>query len=251
MIRTRAGFAPRSSRPSPAKRFSQAQNIESTVPTLLNRQGNFSQTVINVQNGAPVYATIYDPFHGDYDSQGNWVRPQYPGSVIPANPTGNLSAQSQLFQHYLALWPLPNHTPDNNSDHANNYWSTIHSQRPTDRFFFRLDENISNNHRINFNISRSFMTNTIPAPFFHAGQSVTTDDDWSGSLQYNWVLSPTSIIDAHLGFGTAKLISNGVSGLGSAPDPSIDVTKWRFDPLIVNNNQRSVSDIPPTLSIPG
>ncbi len=167
------------------------------------------------------------------------------------NPTSNLSGQSKLFQRYLALWPAPNHAPDSDSDHNNNYWSTIHSQRPTDRFFFRLDENISNNHRINFNISRSFMTNTIPAPFFHAGQSVTTDDDWSGSLQYNWVLSPTSIIDAHLGFGTAKLISNGVSGLGSAPDPSIDVTKWGFDPLIVNNNERSVSNIPPAVTIPG
>jgi hypothetical protein len=46
------------------ERFAQAQNVESTVPTLLNRQGNFSQTVINVQNGTPVYANIYDPFHG-------------------------------------------------------------------------------------------------------------------------------------------------------------------------------------------
>ncbi|HEY1580682.1 MAG TPA: carboxypeptidase-like regulatory domain-containing protein [Terracidiphilus sp.] len=233
------------------ERFSQAQNVESTVPTLLNRQGNFSQTIINHNNGVPVYANIYDPFHGADDGQGNWVRPQYPGSTIPVNPMGNLSGQSQLFQRYLSLWPEPNHAPDSDSDHNNNYWSTIHSQRPTDRFFFRLDENISNNHRINFNISRSFMTNTIPAPFFHAGQSVTTDDDWSGGLQYNWVLSPTSILDAHLGFGTAKLISNGVSGYGSAPDPKIDVTKWGFDPLIVNNNERSVSDIPPALSIPG
>ncbi len=46
------------------ERFSQSQNVESTVPTLLNRQGNFSQTIINHNNGAPVYATIYDPFHG-------------------------------------------------------------------------------------------------------------------------------------------------------------------------------------------
>ena len=234
-----------------AERFSQSQNVRSSVPTLLNRQGDFSQTVINYQNGAPVYATIYDPFHGQDDGQGNWVRAQYPNSVIPQNATGNLSGQSQLFMHYLSLWPLPNHAPDANSDHANNYYSTIHSQRPTDRFFLRLDENISNNHRINFALSRSNLTNIIPAPFFHAGQSVTTDTDWSGSVLYDWVLSPTAILDLHLGFGTARLISNGVSGLGSAPDPKIDVTNWGFDPLIVNNPERTVNDIPPALTIPG
>ena len=54
---------------------------------------------------------------------------------------------------------------------------------------------------------------------------------------------------SHLGFGTAKLISNGVSGLGSAPDPNIDITKWGFDPLIVNNNERSVGNIPPGIAI--
>lgn len=233
------------------ERFSQSQNVESTVPTLLNRQGDFSKTVINYQNGAPVYANIYDPFHGSTDGQGNWVRPQFPGSVIPQSAAGNLSGQSKLFGHYIGLWPLPNHAPDSNSDHSNNYWSTIHSSRPTDRFFLRVDENISNSHRLNANVSRSFMTNNIPAPFFHAGQSVTTDDDWSGSLQYNWVLTPTSIIDAHIGVGTARLVSNGVSGLGSAPDSSIDVTKWGFDPLIAGNNERSVSDIPPAVTIPG
>jgi hypothetical protein len=227
------------------ERFSNSQSVKSSVPTLLNRQGDFSQTVINHQNGAPVYAQIFDPFNGYTDSSGNWVRPQFPGSIIP------VSSQSQLFQNYLNLWPLPNHAPDANSDHTNNYWSTIATHRPTDRFFYRMDENISNNHRFNFSLSRSRMTNDIPAPFLHAGESITTDDDLAGSLLYNWVVSPTAIFNAHIGFGTAKLYSNGVSGWGSAPDPSIDMTKWPFDPLIINNPERSVSDIVPGLNIPG
>ena len=72
----------------------------SSVPTLLNRAGDFSQTVINEQAGEPVYANIYDPFYGairsndadctgpladQYCSQGScWVRPQFSGKVIPA-----------------------------------------------------------------------------------------------------------------------------------------------------------------------
>lgn len=227
------------------ERFSNSQSIKSSVPTLLNRQGDFSQTVINYQNGAPVYAQIFDPFNGYTDASGDWVRPQFPGSKIPA------SSQSRLFSNYLNLWPLPNHAPDANSDHANNYWSTITTHRPTDRFFYRMDENLSNNHRFNLSLSRSRMTNEIPAPFLHAGGSITTDHDLAGSLLYNWVVSPTSIFDVHLGFGVAKLYSNGVSGWGAAPDPNIDMTKWPFDPLIINNPERSVSDIVPGLAIPG
>ncbi len=46
------------------ERFSQGQEIISTIPTALNRQGDFSQTVINYSGGDPVYANIYDPFYG-------------------------------------------------------------------------------------------------------------------------------------------------------------------------------------------
>jgi hypothetical protein len=233
------------------ERFSQSQEVQSSVPTALNHQGDFSQTVINYQNGAPVYANIYDPFHGYADGSGNWIRPQFPGNVIPLNAGGDISGQSTLFAKYLALWPLPNHAPAANSDHLDNYYSTINTVRPTDRFFGRIDENINNNNRINFSIGRSMMTDTIPAPFFHAGQSITTDADWLGSLLYNWVISPTSILDVHVGFGTSNLVSTGVSGYGSAPDPAIDVSTWGFDPLIVSNPERTTNNIPPALSIPG
>jgi hypothetical protein len=235
------------------ERFNTSNNVVNSVPTLLNRQGDFSQTVIAEQNGQPVFAKIYDPFNGSLDSSNNWVRPEFPGDKICApddascDPQG-LSTQSVLFQRYMALWPEPNHAPLGVSDHRGNYFSTIHTTRPTDRFFARIDENISNNHRINFSLSRSRLRNNIPAPFFHSGGSVTEDHDWSGSLQYNWVVSPTSILDVHLGFSVAKLYSNGVSGWGSAPDPSIDTSQWEFDPLLQSNPEKTVNDIPPGLS---
>ena len=233
------------------ERFSQSQNVQSSVPTLQNHQGDFSDTVINQQNGSPVRANIYDPFNGSYDNSGTWIRPQFPGNKVPLNATPGLSGQSKLFTKYLALWPSPNHAPAANSDHLNNYYSTIHLANPTDRFFARFDENISNNHRVNLSISRSNLTLTVPAPFTHAGAGITTDTDWSGSFLYNWVISPTMILDVHVGVGTTNLITNGVSGLGSLPDPTIDTTTWGFDQLLVNNPERSTSEIPPALTIPG
>jgi len=251
------------------ERYNTGAAVQTTVPTLLQEQGDFSQTIIDFPNGSsgtPDYAAIFDPYHIS-----GGVRPQYasvPGAPVGANglsggkicsqadvtggtcPAGNqnLSLQSTLFAHYMALFPQPNHTPGNNG-YSNDRLDTIAVTRPTDRFFLRLDENLSNSQRVNLSISRTHMTNNIPAPWLHAARSYTYDHDVTGSLQYNWVVSPTSILDVHLGFGVAKLYSDGVSGDGSQPDPSIDTTTWGFDPLIVNNPSRTTSHIAPVLNI--
>lgn len=250
------------------ERYNTGAVVRTTVPTLLQQQGDFSQTIIDYQNQAPIYASIFDPYH--LDSSGN--RLQYgsvPGAPVGANGfsgskicsqadvTGGtcpaaslgLSLQSTLFAHYMALYPQPNHQANTNDGYSNDRLDTIAITRPTDRFFLRLDENLSNSQRMNLSISRSHMTNNIPAPWLHAARSYTYDHDVTGSLQYNWVVSPTSILDAHIGFGVAKLYSDGVSGDGSAPDPNVDTTTWGFDPLIVNNPSRSTSQIPPVLNI--
>jgi hypothetical protein len=233
------------------ERFSESQNVESNVPTLLNQQGDFSGTIINQQNGNPVYAQIYDPFNGAYDSSGNWVRPQFPGSKIPQVASGGLSGQSTLWSKYMALWPLPNHAPTANTDHVNNYYSTVHDQFPTDRYVGRFDENISNNHRVNVSVSRSNMLFSQPAAYVHGGSATTTDLDWSGNGLYTWVVSPTAILNVRIGVSTSRLYTLGLSGYGSAPDPSIDTTNWGFDPLLVSNPERVTSQVPPGTNVAG
>lgn len=253
------------------ERYNTGAAAQTTVPTLLQQQGDFSQTIIDFPNGndgTPDYAAIFDAYHIS-----GGVRPQYasvPGAPVGANglsggkicsqadinggtcPAGNenLSLQSTLFAHYMALYPQPNHAPGNNG-YSNNRLDTISVTRPTDRFFLRLDENLSNSQRLNLSISRTHMTNNIPAPWLHAARSQTYDHDVTGSLQYNWVASPTSILDVHLGFGVAKLYSDGVSGDGSQSDPSIDTTTWGFDPVVVNNPSRTTNHIAPVLNING
>lgn len=253
--------------------FSQGQEIQTSVPTILNRQGDFSQTVINVNNGSPVYATIYDPFYGTYDSNPAdctgplagqspcWIRPQFPGSKIPANygssvPCGStqvcpVSGQSALFSNYLALWPQPNRAANAPSDHLNNRQDPITATIPLNKYFLRMDEAIRGNQHLQASVSKSSLTDNIPAPWLHGAESVTTDDDWSGSFLYTWTATPKTVIDAHLGFATSKLISNGVSGLGSAPDPNVDTSKWPFDPLLESNPEKSTNEIPPAMTVSG
>jgi hypothetical protein len=247
------------------ERYSAGQEIISTIPTLLNRAGDFSQTVINYSNGSPVYANIYDPFYGAYDSnpadctgpladqfkaQGKcWVRPHFPGNVIPANYGTGASGQSQLFQHYMALWPEPNHDPAANSDHVNNRFDHVTNSRPTDKFFLRLDETLKANQHVTASFSRSMMTIDFPAPFLHAAESVTSDNDWSGSVLYSLAPSAKTVYSVRLGFGVTDLFSNGVSGNGSAPDPNIDTSKWPFPAMIESNNEKSTNEIPPVVNI--
>ena len=168
--------------------------------------------------------------------------------ALPATKTSRCRARS--LPTTWRLWPLPNHTPGPDG-YSNDRLDSIAVTRPTDRFFLRVDENLSNSQRLNLSVSRTHMTNNIPAPWQHAARSFSYDHDVTGSLQYNWVLSPTSILDVHLGFGVAKLYSDGVSGDGSDPDPNIDTTTWGFDPLIVNNPSRTTNQIPPVLNING
>ena len=254
------------------ERFSQGQEVITSVPTLLNHQGDFSQTVINFNNGQPVYANIYDPFYGKYDSNAAdctgplasqspcWIRPKFPGAKIPANygatascgsMTCPISGQSKLFADYLSLWPSPNHTPAGVSDHAYNRYDPINTTRPTDKLFFRVDEAMRKNQHLQGSLSRSMMTDDIPAPWLHAAESITTDDDWSGSFLYTWTPTPRTVVNVRLGFGTTKLISNGVSGLGSAPDPNVNTSTWPFDPLLKNNPEKSTNEIPPAVTISG
>jgi hypothetical protein len=249
------------------QRFTQGQVVESSIPTALNQAGNYSQTVVNYNNGAPVYAQIYDPFNGYLDSNANdctgplaaqytsqgscWVRPQFPNSTIPAVATSGLSGQSKLWAHYMALWPAPNHAPAANNDHVNDRYDPIQLRTPIDKYFFRVDDAIKPNHHVQGSLSRSMITSLVPAPFKHAATALTTDEDWTGAFLYTWIPGPRTVFNFHLGVGVTDLVSTGVSGDGSLPDPSINTSTWGWDPLIEGNSAKTTNEIAPVANIGG
>ncbi len=245
------------------QRFNESQLVKSSIPTALNQAGDFSQTVINYSDGNPVYATLYDPFNGAMDNnsadctgpfagqESCWVRPQFAGAKIPSVATGSLSGQSKLFAHYLALWPSPNHTPDGVSDHVNNRYDITKLQTPIDKYFLRIDDAISGTQHVQASVDRSMVTANVPAPFKHAGTSLTTDEDYIGSFLYTWSITPRTVFNLHLGVGVTDLVSTGVSGDGSLPDPSLDTSTWGWDPLITSNPANVTKEIAPVVTIGG
>ena len=254
------------------QRFGQGQVVESSIPTALNQQGDFSQTVINYNNGAPVYANIYDPFNGTMDTNAadcantanrngsllgspavyrtTRFRPTMVRSVsCGTGLTCPVSGQSQLFAHYMALWPQPNHAPAANNDHVNNRYDQIQLHTPVDKYFLRVDDALRANHHLMGSITRSMMTVNVPPPFKHAAESTTTDEDWLGAFLYTWSPGPRTVVNLRLGIGVTDLVSDGVSGDASLPDPSIDTSKWGFDPLLASNNEKMTNEIPPVVNI--
>jgi len=219
------------------ERFSTSHLIQSSVPTEDERRGDFSKSIIAYQEGQPVHARIFDMFNGSEDAQGNWIRPEFPGAVIPKD------RQVALTPYYMNLWPLPNHAPDANTTGLNNFYALVKRTQPTDRQSFRLDHNFNERHRIQARVSRSRSKNVDPAAFLHTGRQYTYDNNWSGSFQYNWIISNKTVFEAHLGFGVSKLLNQ----LGSEGDPAINTDQWPFDPYVFANGVRSDPSIPPGL----
>lgn len=227
-----------------AERFSTSQLTQSSVPTEAERNGDFSKSIINYQNGQPVYARIFDMFNGYTDAKGNFIRPEFPNATIPK------SKQAQLMPYYMSLWPLPNHAPDANTSSTNNYYALIRPKRPKDQETLRLDENFSERHRLQMRASHYRANNIVPAPFLHASGQRSYDNDWSGSLQYTWIPSPTTVVEVRLGTAIAKL----ATASGSDSDATVDTSKWPFDPYLFSGGLRSNKAIPPGLgfsSAPG
>ena len=210
----------------------------SSVPTLRERRGDFSQSIIAYQEGQPVLARIFDPFNGYEDENGNWVRPEFPGAVIPVED------QAALASYYMNLYPEPNRPPRANAfSSTENFLSSRTEARPIDRQTLRLDHNISDRHRVFARASHYTAIQANSAPFFHAPRQKDADTNWTGTLQYTWLPSPTSLLELRVGLATSKLRTAS----GSDGDPAIDTDEWPFDPILWGTGLRSDKSIPPGL----
>jgi hypothetical protein len=136
---------------------------EKTVPTALERQGDFSQSVNT--NGSKI--TINDPLNG---------KKAFPGNIIPAsriNPVG---------QAILNLFPLPNFVDPNTATRYNwNYY--VAASEPYNRRTetARIDYNPRQNWQLYLSLSNNADHQNVPYSGGTAG--------WvAGSL--NFVLSP-------------------------------------------------------------
>jgi hypothetical protein len=184
------------------------QSFTTTVPTALERSGDFSQTY-NIDGGLK---TIYDPFSTKFDpATGAVTRTPFPGNKIPSSRFDPLSA-SLLGQ----FWD-PNSDGDNIT-HVNNFKKGYTETYNYYNFSDRVDYNISDNWRAYGRIGRYHTTDIspnvtpnnsrlyVPTGTLRAGTQVSGDVIWTAS--------PRTVVNFHGGWH--KLIDAYVSdSLGS------------------------------------
>ncbi|MBV9083902.1 MAG: TonB-dependent receptor [Acidobacteriaceae bacterium] len=175
-------------------------NLQDTVPTLLERTGDFSQTF--APSGAKVI--IYDPT--TTVKQGNgYVRAPFAGNVIPANRIDPVA------RNVMKYYPLPNGTGDPIT-HANNYFSPGGQARNIDQYDVKVDENIDDKSRAFVRVSRRDYsipapTNQFPSNIAIAAGGQNQDQIGTGAAaDYTRNFSPTYLMEIRYGLGRALAV---------------------------------------------
>jgi len=158
-----------------------------TVPTALERAGDFSQSVDS--NGNP-YPYIRDYTTGLPCSATNTSGCFQDGGVLGKIPANRLYAPTLAA---LKLWPMPNVS----GQRGYNYASHTVSKSPLDQSLGRLDYQINNNWRVTGRVM--WHTNKSELPYGINGWSVRTNVDTLNVISEvpgrNWVVSTTGILN--------------------------------------------------------
>lgn len=114
-----------------------ARGQVSSVPTLAQRAGDFSQTF----NSAGQLNTIYDPATGQ-SVNGTWVRSPFPGNIVPTNRLDTVGS------NMANAYPAPNLVPAGRVNWQNNYFSPLYTWYVFPNIVARMDHNFGQKERI-------------------------------------------------------------------------------------------------------
>jgi hypothetical protein len=176
-------------------------NIEGTVPTDLERMGNFSQSLDSTPLG------IFDPTQCVPSGQ-TCIRPQFvDAGVLNKIPAIKID---QIGQKLLDLYPHANVTnavyPDPN------FRTVTLSTDPGWQFDVKLDHQINDQHKVSGRYSRHHDLLSTPTVVgsedFNDGIIYTTNVQ-NGSLEYNWSVRPTMLWTNRL--SVDRVVAPGVS----------------------------------------
>lgn len=182
-----------------------------SVPTLLERQGDFSQSF--AANGQLIQ--IYDPFSTRANPSGSgFIRDALAGNRVPSSRFDPVAVNA------LKYFPLPNAAGDRTTN-KNNYYNTGSAKLNYDNYDFRVDHNISARQRFFARYSHR-LTESVPAVLWPkevtVAESRIVEENHARNavLDYSNTLSPTTILTARLGFARTRYVYNN-QGLGFLP----------------------------------
>jgi hypothetical protein len=182
--------------------YHQPTTLLDTLPTALERQGNFSQSLNN--NGG--LRVIYDPMSTTTDSQGNVSRTPFPNNIVPSSEINPIAAAytSQLWQ--------PN-APGIGPYHTNNDVLAVAVNYPYKNFSDRVDYNVTDKLRV---YARTSLLRTPATTSNPTGSPLFQNDRGSrrnatqivGNVTYT--ISPTTVLNVRADYHSFVDASNFV-----------------------------------------
>jgi hypothetical protein len=176
-------------------RESDFQSLTATVPTALQRTGDFSQTF--GANGQLI--TVYNPFSTRPNPNGSgYIRDPFPGNKIPQNLLSSVALKA------LSFYPEPN-TVGNPTTNANNYFANGSTSNVINAWDIRIDHTISEKQKFFGRYSDRYF-DSDPNPLFPAADAVAegliNGEDFDRGLTLGYTATPNerTIFDARLGF---------------------------------------------------
>ncbi len=192
--------------------------VVSTVPTLAQRKGDFS-------DGVP----IYDPFN-----LVNGVKQQFPGNQIPLDRIDPVARAAS------AYWPIPNRQGDANG--ANNYVGNTHLHLRRDIVVTKLDHALNQSDRVTFRyyINEALTTDagSYGIPVADPGATDTSIRIQSGLATYVHSFSSSLLNNFHVSLLNRKFIQTrggagenyasrlGLANVSAAAFPTVNVTGY-------------------------
>ena len=194
------------------------QTSISTVPSALQRAGDFSQTTTS----AGGLISIYDPSSVVTLPNGTKQRSVFAGNAIPISQINPVSAA------VLQFYPAPN-LPGNAGTGQNNYFYSANSTLQSNKYDLRTDANFTDNTRMFVRFSRQEdvrqVPGTLPLP---AGGGRNTSDHYTQAVAgLTHVFTPSIVGTVQTSFTRALAFQYGTS-LG------FDLNKLNFPTAFVS-----------------
>ncbi|MBI4905568.1 MAG: TonB-dependent receptor [Acidobacteria bacterium] len=160
------------------------------VPSLLERQGDFSQSF----SLTAATLTVRDPFSSNSP---------FPGNLIPLSrfhPTA-----VKLMQYY----DLPNR-----ADRRNNFITFANDNDRWNSYLGKVDHRFNTSNSLSFRYQKRFADTTEPLNTSALGKFglVTADDRSLMGLEFTHMFSPTLLMEVHTGYSRNATVQNSVWG---------------------------------------
>ncbi|MPZ19064.1 MAG: hypothetical protein GEV06_14290 [Luteitalea sp.] len=215
-----------------------------TVPTELQRSGDFSQTTDN----AGALTAIYDPLtaHQDPEDPSRIIRDPFPNNVIPEDRFDPVGAT------LVEFYPLPNQAPTNPAG-ANNFVGNRTNALNLSTLTAKVDHTFSDTDRFAFRfILHDFPTNNTPVFSQAAADPFGVETDRRAySFLFNHLhnFSPTLLNDLRVNYQPRRFQIHplepdgnwpaqlGLNGVNGSPFPRVNAAGFV---ALGNNNQGRV-----------